>query len=140
MSEEDTDIPPAVAGEDDEIELISSYMCTEAIADGTLKDVTARAKEAGIQIPTAVTRAVWNEYVALTPIAQKKGENIEGRLWDILWMFRGAALRSADRGELTFQLYVTTDRIAPTLVSLKATCLPGDDGKPVFTIMLPDED
>ena len=139
MSEEDDDIPPAVAGEGDEPEIISTYTRAEALADGTLIDVTEQVTEAGVRIPTAVTRAVWNEYVKLTPTAEKKGENIEGRLWDVVWMFRCAAVRSTAQGEIRFQLYVTTERATPTLVTLKATCLPGDDGKPVFTIMLPDE-
>lgn len=140
MSEEDTDIPPVVAGRDEEVELISTYTRAGAIADGTLKDVTARAKQAGIRISTAVTRAVWNQYVELTPTAKNKGEDIEGRLWDILWMFRCAALRMPDQPELTFQVYVTTDRVEPTRVTLKAVIRPGDDGEPVITIMLPGED
>jgi hypothetical protein len=130
MPEEDEDLPP----------LISTYTRAEALSDGTLVDVTERAKSAGIQIPTAVTRAVWNEYVALTPAAIKAGNDIEGRLWDILWMFRGAALANPNQREIDFHLYVVTDRVEPSLVTLKATCLPGDDGKAVMTILLPDED
>jgi hypothetical protein len=140
MSEEDTDIPPVLAGGDEDIEVISTYTRAEALGYGVLIDVTARAKEAGVQIPTAVTHSVWNDYVELTPTAEKKGEDIEGRLWDIVWMFRCAALRCPNQGELHFQVYVTTDRVAPTPVTLKATLLPGDDGEPVITIMLPEED
>ena len=140
MSEEDDDIPPAVAGEGDEPEIISTYTRAEALADGTLIDVTEQAKEAGVRIPTAVTRAVWNEYVALTPVAEKRGESVEGRRWDIVWMFRCAALRMPNQSELSFQLYVVTDRIEPSLVTLKALVGPGDDGKPVITIMKPKED
>jgi hypothetical protein len=33
-----------------------------------------------------------------------------------------------------------TDRIQPSLVTLKAICGPGDDGTPVITILLPQED
>jgi hypothetical protein len=138
MSEEDNDIPPVVAGEDEKI--ISTYTRAEALEDGTLRDVTARAKEAGIQIPVALTRAVWNEYVALTPAALQARNDIEGRLWDVLWMFRCAALREPNEEEIRFQLYVVTERIKPSLVTLKATCHSGDDGEPVITILLPDED
>jgi hypothetical protein len=139
MSEEDDDIPPAVAGEGDEPEIVSTYTRAEALADGTLTDVTARAKEAGIKIPTAVTRAVWNDYIALTPTAAQVGNNVEGRLWDIVWMLRCAVVRTPNQSELSFQLYVVTDRRRPSLVTLKALVGPGDNGEPVITIMLPNE-
>lgn len=138
MSDKDDDIPPTVAGEDEEI--ISKYTRAEALADGSLIDVTAQAKEAGIQIPTAVTKAVWNEYVALTPAAREAGNDIEGRLWDVVWMFRCAALSMPNQSEIRFQLYVVTVRIQPTLVTLKATIDHDEGGKPVITILLPDED
>lgn len=139
MSDEDNDIPPVVRDED-EPEIISKYTRAEALADGTLVDVTERAKEAGIRIPTAVTRAVWKEYVELSEAAKKAGNDIDGRLWDILWMFRGAARRMPDESEIQFQLYVVTTRVEPTLVTLKATIEPGDDGEPVITILEPQED
>jgi hypothetical protein len=139
MSEEDDDIPPVVTGVDEENEIISTYTRAEAIKDGTLIDVTAQAKEAGIRIPTAVTRAVWSDYVALTSAAVQVGNNIEGRLWDILWVFRRAALHMPNRSELPFQLFVVTDHRKPSLVTLKALVGPGDNGKPVITIMLPGE-
>lgn len=138
MSDRDDDIPPVRTGEDEEI--ISRYTRAEALADGTLIDVTARAKEAGIKIPTAVTRGVWNEYVELTPAAVQAGNDLEGRLWDIVWMFRCAALRLPNQRELSFQLYVVTERVRPSLVTLKALVGPADDGEPVITILLPEED
>lgn len=139
MSDEDNDIPP-VAPDEDEPEVISKYTRAEALADGTLIDVTERAKEAGIRIPTAVTRAVWKEYVELSEAARKAGNDIDGRLWDILWMFRGAALRMPDEREIQFQLYVVTTRIEPSLVTLRASIEAGDDGEPVITILQPEED
>jgi hypothetical protein len=140
MSDEDSDIPPVAVGDDEPFEITSRYTRAQALEDGTLIDVTAQAKEAGIKIPTAMTRAVWNQYVELTPAARQAGNDIEGRRWDILWMFRCAALRQPDAREIHFQLYVVTDRIQPSLVTLKAICGPGDDGSPVITILLPQED
>jgi hypothetical protein len=140
MSEEDDDVPPVVTGDKDEPEVCSTYTRAEALSDGMLIDVTARAREAGIQVPIALTRAVWNAYVELTPAATMALNNIEGRCWDIIWMFRSAALAKPNQGEIHFQLYVVTDRIEPLLVTLKAICYAGDDGEPVVTILLPDED
>ncbi|WP_437285627.1 DUF6573 family protein [Sorangium sp. So ce406] len=127
---------------DDEItkELIYSYARGQALEDGVLIDVSATARQLGVKIPVAVTSAVWGRYVKLTPAAIRAGNGEEGRLWDILWMFRWAALRAKDKSELLFQLYMVTDCITPSLVELKALCGPGDECEPVITIMLPDED
>ncbi|WP_437567874.1 DUF6573 family protein [Sorangium sp. So ce542] len=127
---------------DDEItmELVYSYARRQALEDGLLIDVSATARELGVKIPVAVTSAVWERYVKLTPAAIRAGNGEEGRVWDILWMFRWAALRAKDQSEVLFQLHVVTESITPSLVELKAICGPGDDCEPVITIMLPDED
>ncbi|WP_437935272.1 DUF6573 family protein [Sorangium sp. So ce341] len=127
---------------DDEItmELVYSYARRQALEDGVLIDVSATARELGVKIPVAVTSAVWERYVKLTPAAIRAGNGEEGRVWDILWMFRWAALRAKDQSEVHFQLHVVTESISPSLVELKAICGPGDDCEPVITIMLPNED
>ncbi len=120
---------------------IHVYMRAQAIADGTLVDVTAQAQEVGIKLPTALTREVWEAYVALSDVARDAGNDERGRLHDILWMFRCAAVRAPkDASELLFELLVVTDRPEPTLVMLKAICGPGDDPRPVITILLPEQD
>ena len=52
------------------------------------------------------------------------------------------AARRCGGVELRFGVHVRNDNRerTPPLVRLKAVCGPGDDGKPVFTVMLPDED
>ena len=124
----------------DDFVLISRYSRAEAIDDGTLVDVTAIAKEAGIKLPTALTREVWESYVALSPAALAAGNDERGRLWDIVWMFRCAAVRAPDGSEITFELHVVTTDVEPSLVTLKAICGPGDDAAPVITILLPEQD
>ncbi|HTN90421.1 MAG TPA: DUF6573 family protein [Sorangium sp.] len=127
---------------EDEItmDLVYSYARRQALEDGVLIDVSATARELGVKIPVAVTSAVWARYVKLTPAAIRAGNGEQGRLWDILWMFRWAALRAKDKSEVLFQLHVVTDSITPSLVELKAICGPGDECEPVITIMLPNED
>lgn len=119
--------------------LVSSYSRAEAIADGVLIDVSAIAKETGIRYPVALTQEVHARYVALTPMAKRMGNDEDGRLWDVLWMFRCAALQTSS-SVLTFEAFVVTDRRKPSRVALKAVCGPGDDGEPVITITLPEED
>ncbi len=114
-------------------DLISSYSRKQAIEDGVLVDVTDLAKEAGIKYPVALTRAVYERCVAL-PKRYRGLEDVKGRLWDVLSMFRFAArVNSGDR--LLYRLKVTR-----RLVTLKAIIGPGDTATPVITIMLPEED
>ena len=134
--------------------VIFRYTRKQAIEDGVLVDVSETAKEAGIKFPTALTQAVYEQYVVVSP--ELKGEQDEsGRLWDILWMF-SCAVRSGriDGEQGSFELIVVKldrndwqsnenpfegDR-ERRLVKLKAVCGPSDDGTPCVTIMRPDED
>ena len=125
----------------DGAEVISSYTQAQAIEDGVLVDVSETAREAGIKFPVALTRAIWVNYVEVPKGVV--GQDESGRLWDILWMLR-CQIRRSQGDTLRFQLYVRNhnrERLTRRdLVTLKAFCGPGDDGEPVVTIMLPDED
>jgi len=134
--------------------VIYAYTRAQAIADGVLVDVANTAREAGIRFPTAITRTVFEEYVATPP--ELKGQHDDaGRLWDILWML-SCAIRT---GQITgpqgpFQVIVRKPDKADwrenekphggnremRLVTLKAVCGPSDDGSPCITVMRPEED
>jgi hypothetical protein len=118
--------------------VISAYSRAQAIEDGVLVDVSEMGREAGIKYPIALTFAVWAEYVEVPLGVECQDE--QGRLWDILQMFRVAAKQSGGCSELRFQVLVRNDNTAPKPVTLKAICGPGDTTEPVLTIMLPDED
>lgn len=119
-------------------DLISSYSREQAIDDGVLVDVSEMAREAGIRFPVALTRGVYESYVAVP--ANVQGQDLDGRLWDVLWMLACAMRRSLDACELRFELYVRNDNRSARLVELKAMCGPGDDASPVITVMHPWED
>jgi hypothetical protein len=82
----------------------------------------------------------------------KATQDLRGRYWDIVWMFRHAAMKAHDRDELLFQFhcipngegYLNNEKrgLSPVhrLVTLKAVCGAGDRGEPCLTFMLPDED
>ena len=125
---------------DDEFELISRYTRADAIADGVLVDVTTTAKAAGIKYPTAVTQAVFERYVRVPDGLSDQDE--AGRLWDILWLLHVVIGQVTDNTDLLrFTLAVKqTESAGPVPTSLKAMCHPGDEGEPVITIMLPEED
>ena len=122
--------------------VISVYTRAQAIDDGFLVDVSdsSEYKELRFRFPIALTRAVWDRYVEVSQGVW--GQDLHGRLWDVLFMLR-QAIRSSRTGDyLRFQLHVRNDNRAgmPPLVTLKAICGPGDDAEPVITVMLPDED
>ena len=116
---------------------ISVYTRAQAIEDGVLVDVSSVAREAGIKYPTVVTRRLYDEYIAPDPRAV--GQSASGRLWDVLWLLRCAAARSnGDR--IDFEVIFIMKATQKRTVRMYALCGPGDDGEPVITIMLPDED
>ena len=123
----------------DDAEVIYAFTRAQALEDGVLVDVSAMAKEAGIKFPVALTATVYGQYVGVPEGVTCQDET--GRLWDILWMFRCAAAKF-DGSTLLFKLHIRNDNRdgTPPLVTLKAECGPGDDGEPVVTIMLPEED
>lgn len=127
--------------------VIDTYSHAEAIADGVLVDITETACEAGIIFPAAITRSAWEKYVEPSSYDKERwGQDLQGRLWDTIWMLR-FAIRGrkqsedccADPSKLHFEVYY---RLHGHLrrIPLKALCGPDDDGSPVITIMLPEED
>jgi hypothetical protein len=105
-----------------------------------LIDVSAVAGEAGIRYPVALTRAVWERCVTIP--TGVKCQDKAGRLWDVLWLLACAVRRSDGGPEVRFGVHVRNDNRerTPPLVRLKAVCGPGDQGEPVITVMLTDED
>jgi hypothetical protein len=121
-------------------DILSRYSRAQAIADGTLIDVSARAREAGIRYPVALTSAVWGACVRVPEGTLYQDE--AGRLWDLLCLLRAAARRAdSDRVEFTARVVRRGDAACtPSPVRLWALCGPGDNGEPVVTVMLDGED
>jgi hypothetical protein len=119
-------------------DVISRYTRAQAIEDGFLIDVTKAAREAGISFPTALTATVWECCVTVPEKASWQDDN--GRLWDLLTMLRYAIISSTGGRQVAFSVAVQNDTRRPRRIDLKAICGSGDDGEPVITIMMPDED
>ena len=120
-------------------DLIHSYTRAQALADGVLVDVSTVAREAGIRYPVALTRAAWGRCVRVPPGVACPASS--GRLWDVLWLL-ALSLRRASGALVRVAVHVRNSNRegTPPLVRLKALYGPGDDGEPVLTVMLPDED
>jgi hypothetical protein len=126
-------------------EVIYRYTRTQAIEDGMLVDVSETAREAGFRWPVAMTTAAWSDCVAWSEDDNHRQvyQDESGRLWDVLWMAFTAIRRAPGGTQLDYQLYrVPRDgkSVKARLTSLKLVCGPGDDGEPVITIMLSQED
>lgn len=121
-------------------EVISSYSRAQAIDDGMLVELPQDLlTQGGFKIPVAMTNTVYSKLVAMTPAAKRAGNDVTGRAWDVIWML-SKAVKNASGSEIRFQVLAVTDRIRPTLYTLKAICGPGDNMEPVITIMFPEED
>jgi hypothetical protein len=153
---------------DESVEVISVYTRQQAIEDGILVDCEqAPMGEMRTQLlkwPLAMTATAFHRYV--WPIDEKANlppdQGLDGRFWDVVWMFHAAVkgkvpARRIDAFNLLFDFYCivadpalwSNERIDATarggpegmrLVTLKAVSGPGDDGEPVMTFMLPEED
>jgi len=124
-------------------DVISCYSRADAIADGVLVSISpVILKDAGIVLPVAVTDTIWNGYIDPYYLSELPGQSVEGRLWDLLWMFRCAVKAGKGGGDrIRYQvLFLVPEEPEPALVDLIAVCGPGDMGEPVITIMLPGED
>ena len=124
----------------EKFDLIHRYTRAQAIADGVLIDVTPTAREAGLRWPVALTCGVWERCVRVPEGVACQDE--AGRLWDVLWQLLFTIARQGGGHLVSFAVHVRNDNRegTPPLVRLKAVSGPGDQGEPVITVMLPDED
>lgn len=129
--------------------VIDAYTRAQALDDGVLVDVSKLAREQGFNWPVAVTAAVQGY---IKPPKEFPCQDETGRLWDLLTMLRLAVKKGGRVIEfkVIFQLHKSRPYAANEkrfregrnmrTVTLKAVSGPGDQGEPVLTVMLPDED
>lgn len=123
-------------------EPISTYTRAEALEDGVLVDVGQTANEAGFVFPVAVTAGVWAD-VNDIPEAKQGIQDVEGRLWDLLFTAaqtckKSSGNRSEEQDGLPFDLIMHVGR--DIYYRAKVHLGPGDEMEPVITILRPDED
>ncbi len=127
-------------------DVIYSYTRAQAIEDGVLVNAGSMAQEAGFKWPVAFTSAVWEDCIAWTDEdkANQAYQDQSGRLWDLLYMASHTIRTSnGSSDQLRFELYRVPrdgESMKAELVTLKLIVGPGDQGEPVITIMLPNED
>lgn len=118
------------------MEVISRYTRKQALDDGVLVDVSKTASEAGINHPVAFSRALFERCVAFSESVPQDASRTTS---DILRRLRGVILTGSGR-ERMFNVCVRFDPPDVYVAPLKAVCGHGDNGEPVITVMLPEED
>ena len=121
--------------------VISSYTRAQAIEDGVLVDgmqpELAEVSRQHYKHPVAMTAAVFG-LIQRAVENEKYCNDYKGVWHDVLGMRRMAAVQRWETGCL-FRLIITgTGRRRNH--TLKIECGPGDNGEPVMTVMMPDED
>ena len=119
----------------DGAEIISAYTRRQAIEDGVLVQLSgpgyqgdqwipAMVAEAGFRYPVAMTTTAFCRYVSPLEGDDAKlapCQDIKGRLWDVLWMFKLAIWRTqTPRDVLHFSLRVVPN--VPAARSMRRSC------------------
>ena len=125
-------------------EPISVYSRADALRDGVLIAADPdTCREAGILWPVAVTDHLWS-HIDPGNLEEMPGQSASGRLWDLLWMFATTAKMSRGESRIKFRVsfQMKTGRTRPRVetIMIIGVCGPGDEGEPVITLMLPEDD
>ena len=129
--------------------VIHEYSRAEALADGTLVDVMAEAEKWELANPikcpfkwhVAMTATVWHEFVQWDNDEEHAYQDESGRLWDVLFMAYMGAKKNPDASEIEFPLSsVPHGKQKGEEKRLRLVISGGDNGEPVMTIMLTNED
>lgn len=128
-----------------EADVISRYTRADMIRDGSLIEVPDDLRqEAGFRFPIGILSEVWADCVAWSKEDTERQipQDETGRLWDILMVMREAGKRCSG-DTILFSVYrVPRDGKSRKAkrVELKSVIGPGDDPRPVLTVMFPDQD
>lgn len=125
-------------------EPISVYSRDDALRDGVLIAADPETcREAGILWPVAMTDHLWS-YIDPGNLEEMPDQSVSGRLWDLLWMFATSAKMSRGESRIKFRVsfQMKTGRTRPRVetIMIIGVCGPGDEGEPVITLMLPEDD
>lgn len=121
--------------------VVYAYTRKQAIADGQQIDVTLTAQKCGIRYPMFITRAVFDNLVAVPEGVTSHDESL--RLFNVVWGTRMAILRNR-RGleRIRVVLHVHNGQRRAKRVQLVAVCssFDIDDPRPAITLLMEHED
>lgn len=124
----------------DDFKVVYSYSRAQAIADGVLVDVTEQARQSGFKLPVAIGDNLFNGYIVPPDGLEGEGQSLEGRLHDVFEMLKAAASCRWNESRVMFDvIFVMAPRMIEKVLIL-AVAGPGDNGEPVLTICLPEDE
>jgi hypothetical protein len=105
------------------------------LEDGVLVDASGMDREAGFTCPLALTADV-QALIEDIPPRRQGYDDLEGRMWDVVWMASRAAQgrigRQVNESECVYNLVLPHGR--RRYATLRLTVGPGDEGEMVATI------
>ncbi len=123
---------------------VFTYTRKQALENGVLIDITDTAKEIGFISCVAVTSTVWHGYIVSAKEIEYFGQSVKGRVWDVISRLYFKILCSEATDVVHFKtVFMMPDErhiYKHEAVELKAVVSAGDNGEPVLTIMLSEED
>jgi hypothetical protein len=119
-------------------DIIYSYSREQAIEDGVLVNLPEHITRQYFKFPVAITSSVWHLIEMAIDNLQHQN-SLEGVLCDILWMSQRGITKRIDESQHLFQVIITGVGKKRNH-TLKIMCHPGDQGEPVLTVMMPEED
>ena len=124
----------------DDFKVVYSYTRAQAIADGVLVDVTEQARQSGFKLPVAIGDNLFNGYIVPPDGLEGEGQSLEGRLHDVFEMLKAAAACRWNESRVMFDvIFVMAPRMIQKVLIL-AVAGPGDNGEPVLTICMPEDE
>lgn len=120
--------------------VISAYTRKQAVEDGVLIDITCEARAHGFALDTVVTGNLFHKYIEPPDGLDGEGQSIDGRLHDLLMVGMVAAKKGKGSSRVQFQVLFLMRPGFQQKVTVIGQVGPGDEGEPVLTIMLPEDD
>lgn len=120
-----------------------AYTRTQALADGLLIDISDDAQGAYFRCPMAVSAPLFYNYCSPPYNLLAHGQSLSGRIRDMLAHLITAIHANPTARQLTFTVpfvMLPGNQPVPTPVQITARLDSGDDGTPVITLSLPEDD
>jgi hypothetical protein len=128
-----------MSAKQDEWPVICSYSRADALADGTLVDVSEVARAAKFTVPVAMTTTVWTRCVEVPDGVRNLSQPV--RLWNLLAEAHYAIRASWSRVDrISFELVVARPEGGIERVEILALCHGDDNGEPVLTLLFDGEE
>lgn len=122
--------------------IIFSYTVEDGVKDGQFIHMDELAKEAGIKYKTVFSNNLYYSYITPQKKDAERGQDLEGRAWDVFTMFKYAIKAKTDSGDkrLSFEVIFVDNGKQATVTLVAVIQAYNDTGEPCLTFFLPEDD